>query len=44
METKEEKSPWIRVSEQLPPEGEQVLVRLRNYNYSPRIMFYKKKR
>jgi hypothetical protein len=43
MGTKENKSPWIRVSEQLPPEGEEVLVRLKNYNYSPRIMFYRKK-
>lgn len=43
METKENKSPWIRVSEQLPPEGEQVLVRLKNYYYSPRIMFYRKR-
>ena len=42
METKE-KPPWIRVSEQLPPEGEEVLVRLKNYNYSPRIMFYRKR-
>lgn len=41
--TKKEKSPWIRVSEQLPPEGEEVLVRLKNYNYSPRIMFYRKR-
>ena len=37
MGTKENKSPWIRVSEQLPPEGEEVLVRLKNYNYFPRI-------
>lgn len=43
MGTKENKSPYIRVSEQLPPEGEEVLVRLRNYNYSPRIMFYRKR-
>lgn len=41
--TTKEKSPWIRVSEQLPPEGEEVLVRLKNYNYSPRIMFYRKR-
>lgn len=40
---KENNSPWIRVSEQLPPEGEEVLVRLKNYNYSPRIMFYRKR-
>lgn len=43
MGTKENNSPWIRVSEQLPPEGEEVLVRLKNYNYSPRIMFYRKR-
>lgn len=43
METKENNSPWIRVSEQLPPEGEEVLVRLKNYNYTPRIMFYRKR-
>lgn len=43
MDTKENKSPWIRVREQLPPEGEEVLVRLKNYNYSPRIMFYRKR-
>lgn len=43
MGTKENKSPWIRVSKQLPPEGEEVLVRLKNYNYSPRIMFYRKR-
>jgi hypothetical protein len=43
MGTKENKSPWIRVREQLPPEGEEVLVRLKNYNYSPRIMFYRKR-
>lgn len=36
---KENNSPWISISEQLPPEGEEVLVRLKNYNYSPRIMF-----
>lgn len=40
---KENKSPWISISEQLPPEGEEVLVRLKNYNYIPRIMFYRKK-
>ena len=28
MGTKENKSPWIRVSEQLPPEGEEVLVKI----------------
>lgn len=43
MGTKGNKTPWIRVSEQLPPEGEEVLVRLKNYNYSPRIMFYRKR-
>lgn len=43
MGTKENKSPWIRVSEQLPTEGEEVLVRLKNYYYSPRIMFYRKR-
>lgn len=43
MVTEEGKLPWIRISEQLPPEGEEVLVRLRNYNYSPRIMFYRKR-
>lgn len=43
MGTKENNSPWIRVSKQLPPEGEEVLVRLKNYNYSPRIMFYRKR-
>ena len=42
MNTVKENS-WIRVSEQLPPEGEEVLVRLKNYNYSPRIMFYRKR-
>lgn len=40
---KENNSPWISISEQLPPEGEEVLVRLKNYNYSPRIMFYRKR-
>jgi hypothetical protein len=43
METEEGKLPWIRVGEQLPSEGEEVLVRLKNYNYSPRIMFYRKR-
>lgn len=40
---KENNSPWISISEQQPPEGEEVLVRLKNYNYSPRIMFYRKR-
>lgn len=34
---------WNRLNEKLPPEGEQVLIRLKNYNYSPRIMFYRKR-
>lgn len=37
------KKTWHRVKEKFPPEGEQVLVRLKNYNYSPRIMFYRKR-
>lgn len=37
------KKTWHRVKEKLPPEGEEVLVRLKNYNYSPRIMFYRKR-
>ena len=37
------KKTWHRVKEKFPPEGEEVLVRLKNYNYSPRIMFYRKR-
>lgn len=36
-------NPWHSVKEKYPPEGEEVLVRLKNYNYSPSIMFYRKK-
>lgn len=43
MGTKENKSPWISISEQLPPEGEEVLVRLKNYNYIQGLCFTERK-
>lgn len=30
---------WHRLNEKLPPEGEQVLVRLKEHNFIPRIMY-----
>lgn len=39
METKE-KSPWIRVSEQLPEHDELVLTRLEAYHFKPKLNVY----
>lgn len=36
------KKTWHSVREKHPPEGEEVLVRIRRYNFIPRIMHYKK--
>ena len=35
-----EKSPWIRVSEQLPEDGELVLTRLEIYDFEPKLNIY----
>lgn len=32
---------WHRLNEKLPPDMELVLVRLRRYNYIPKVMYYK---
>lgn len=40
METKEEKSPWIRVSEKRPEDGELVLTRLEAYYFEPKLNVY----
>lgn len=37
--TTKEKSPWIRVSEQLPEDGELVLTRLEMHDFEPKQMF-----
>ena len=35
-----EKAPWIRVSEQLPEDGELVLTRLEAYYFEPKLNVY----
>lgn len=39
--TTKEKSPWIRVSEQLPEDGELVLTRLEMHDFEPKLNVYK---
>lgn len=40
MGTKENKSLWIRVSEQLPEDEELVLTRLEIYDFEPKLNIY----
>lgn len=40
MGTKENKSPWIRISEQRPEDGELVLTRLEAYYFEPKLNVY----
>lgn len=40
MGTKENKSPWIRIREQRPEDGELVLTRLEAYYFEPKLNVY----